>query len=159
MIHGLDTGYLVAAELKEHSWHLSAREQLKQFVEAGDTFALAPQVLAEFIHIVSDPKRFSNALSVDDARTLAQKWWTAAEVRQVFPDVETITKFFEWHQQFQLGRKRLLDTLLAATYWRAGAVSVLTTDADDFDTFGVFSCIGPKPLPPATTTHPSGSSK
>jgi len=45
--------------------------------------------------------------------------------------------------QFSLGRKRLLDTLLAATYRQAGVQSLLTTNPADFGVFGVFSCITP----------------
>jgi len=42
-----------------------------------------------------------------------------------------------------LGRKRLLDTLLAATYHHAGIQSVLTTNPADFATLGVFRCVTP----------------
>jgi predicted nucleic acid-binding protein len=45
--------------------------------------------------------------------------------------------------QFSLGRKRLLDTLLAATFHQAGIHSILTTNAADFAVFGVFTCITP----------------
>ena len=43
-----------------------------------------------------------------------------------------------------LGRKRLLDTLLAATYWQAGIQSLLTTNPADFGVFGTFRCITPQ---------------
>jgi hypothetical protein len=47
--HGLDTGFLAAAEVVEHASHPSARPKITALVAAGDGFALAPQVLAEFI--------------------------------------------------------------------------------------------------------------
>jgi hypothetical protein len=50
-------------------------------------------VLAEFIHIATDPRRFTNPLPIDEARDLAKKWWTAAEVKQVFPDAAVLVKF------------------------------------------------------------------
>jgi hypothetical protein len=40
--------------------------------------------------------------------------------------------------EFNLGRKRLLDTLLAATYYSAGVVRLASTDWRDFETYGVF---------------------
>ena len=43
-----------------------------------------------------------------------------------------------------LRRKRLLDTLLAATYRQAGIHSLLTTNPTDFGVFGAFNCITPK---------------
>jgi len=53
MIHGLDTGFLVAAEVTEHADHSAARQLLAQLVGTGDRIAIAPQVLAEFIHCIT----------------------------------------------------------------------------------------------------------
>ncbi len=50
MIHGIDTGFLVAAEVVEHPDHVAARATLFQLLAGGDRVALAPLVLAEFIH-------------------------------------------------------------------------------------------------------------
>src|SRR5215475_8638731 len=143
MIHGLDTGFLVAAEVTEHGEHTGARATLARLLAAGDLIAIAPQVLAEFIHIVTDPRRFSQPLNMTAARQLAEQWWTAREVVRIFPDDAATRQFLTWLQQFSLGRKRLLDTLLAATYRQAGVQSILTTNPTDFALFGVFDCITP----------------
>jgi hypothetical protein len=73
---------------------------------------------------------------------------SSAFEEQVFPDAAATSQFLTWLQQFSLGRKRLLDTLLAATYRQAGVHSLLTTNAADFAVFGTFTCITPK----STTT-------
>jgi len=143
MTHGLDTGFLVAAEVVEHAQHAAARDTLARLLAAGDLIGIAPQVLAEFIHIVTDPRRFTQPLDMTAARRLAEQWWTAREVQRVFPDGAATRQFLTWHQQFSLGRKRLLDTLLAATYKEAGILSLLTTNAADFTVFGVFTCLAP----------------
>lgn len=143
MIHGLDTGFLVAAEVKEHTDHAAARDTLSRLLAAGDLIAIAPQVLAEFIHIVTDPRRFTQPLDMIAAQQLAEQWWTAREVLRVFPDDAATRQFLAWLQQFSLGRKRLLDTLLAATYRQAGVQSILTTNHTDFAVFGVFKCVAP----------------
>jgi len=143
MIHGLDTGFLVAAEVAEHGAHSAARQTLSQLVTAGDRIAMAPQVIAEFIHVVTDPRRFTHPLSTHEACQTAQQWWTANEVDHVFPDTAATHQFLAWLQQFSLGRKRLLDTLLAATYQQAGIRSLLTTNAAEFAVFNVFCCIAP----------------
>jgi predicted nucleic acid-binding protein len=150
MIHGLDTGFLVAAEVTEHAEHAGARDTLARLLSAGDLIAISPQVLAEFIHIVTDPRRFAQPLDMTAARQLAEQWWTAREVVRVFPDDAATRQFLAWLQQFSLGRKRLLDTLLAATYRQAGIQSLLTTNQADFLVFGVFTCIAPE----VRTTNP-----
>jgi len=141
--HGLDTGFLVALEISEHPSHASANFELSRLIKAGDRLSLVPQVLSEFVHIVTDSRRFQNPLSNDHARDLAEQWWDAAEVDHVFPDEDTVNTFFDWHRTHQLGRKRLLDTLMAATYQNAGVTSILTTNPKDFAVFQVFQCITP----------------
>ncbi len=139
MIHGLDTGVLVAAGIVEHDDHATVRDALAKLVATGDFFAIAPQVLAEFVQVVTDPRRFAQPLGVTEAIRLAEPWWTARETVQVFPNDATVGQFLSWLKQFSLGRKRLLDTLLASTYSQAGAGSILTTNPSDFALFGVFT--------------------
>jgi predicted nucleic acid-binding protein len=143
MIHGLDTGFLIAAEMVEHTEHAVSREILARFLAASDVVAIAPQVLAEFIHVATDPRRFAQPLDITTARVIAEQWWTASDSVQVYPDDGAVRQFLAWMHDFSLGRKRLLDTILAATYWRAGVQSILTTNAADFAVFGVFTCITP----------------
>jgi predicted nucleic acid-binding protein len=143
VIHGIDTGFLVAAELLEHPDNQKARTRLTSFIAAGDSVAIAAQVLAEFIHVVTDAKRFLNPMTINVARDAAQKWWTAKEVIPTYPNADAIALFFAWHRQHALGRKRLLDTLLAATYRSAGISSLLTTNRGDFQVLGGFQCITP----------------
>jgi predicted nucleic acid-binding protein len=150
MIHGLDTGFLIAAEMVEHAEHAAARDRIARLLAASDRIAIAPQVLADFVHVATDPRRFARPLDMDSSRQLAEQWWTASDTVQVFPDAGAVQQFLAWLQQFSLGRKRLLDTLLAATYRQAGIQSLLTTNQADFQVFGVFTCIAPS----AKATNP-----
>lgn len=143
MLYGLDTSFLVALEIAEHGDHVAARQTLERIVQAGDRIALAPQVLTEFIHVVTDGRRFKHPLSMDTARQVALSWWGAKEVDHVFNDDAVVQEFLSWLLQFSLGRKRLLDTLLAATFHRAGIQSILTANPADFSVFGLFNCLTP----------------
>jgi predicted nucleic acid-binding protein len=64
---------------------------------------------------------------------------------RVFPDGQAVTDFLAWLARFQLGRKRLLDTLLAATFLRAGVKRIITNNESDFRTFGAFEIVGYRP--------------
>ena len=59
MMHGMDTSFLVVVEMREHAEHLPARNVLARCLAAGDQFVIAPQVLTEFIHVVTDSHRFT----------------------------------------------------------------------------------------------------
>jgi predicted nucleic acid-binding protein len=141
--YGLDTGFLVAFELPEHPAHTATRSRITALVSHGDRLSLAPQVLAEFIHVVTDPRRFTQPLSIDDARKLALQWWSAAEVDHAFPNTAATQQFLDWHRVHSLGRKRLLDTLLAATYHETGVTHILTLNPTDFDILGGITSVVP----------------
>jgi len=51
--HGIDTSFLVAAEVTGHADHVAARTLAVSLRNQGDRFAVAPQALAEFAHIVT----------------------------------------------------------------------------------------------------------
>ncbi len=143
MTHGIDTVFLVAAEVAEHPDHQAARQKFQSFRAAGDRFALVPQVLAEFVHVVTDPKRFTQPLTVDQALERAEIWWESPEVDQLGSDAFSVRTFFGWMRKHRLGRKRILDTLLASTFREAGIIFILTTNARDFEVLGEFVCIIP----------------
>lgn len=105
--------------------------------------ALAPQIIAEFLHVVTDGGRFERALSMDEALQRASRWWNAGEVRHVYPTQEATRLFLEWMEQHQLGRKRILDTFWAATLWCAGVRRLMTSNPRDFSVFGRFEIVVP----------------
>ena len=143
MIHGIDTAFLVAAELASHIRHDACRALLQRLHRSGDEFALAPQVLAEFVHIITDSRRCSTPLDMPTALQRAELIWHSTQVTQIFPDATATSQFLAWMQQHHLGRKRLLDTLPASTYWSARIGSVLTLNRADFDVFGCFTAVEP----------------
>ena len=130
---GIDTSFLVAFEIAEHPLCMDARNFAGKNAETG--FALAPQVLSEFVHITTDSKSFAKPLSVKEALKRSYRWWNAREVRHVFPTHQTVMIFNDWMNRFGLGRKRLLDTMLAATYASVGIEKIVSTDARDFNIF------------------------
>jgi len=141
MTHGIDTDFLVAVEIRDHPFHRQADHLLQGLLTDGHDFAVAPQILAEFIHVVTDPKRMPHPLTIAEAVSRAEHWWQATEVRRVFPDGECVMDFLGWLAQHRLGRKRLLDTLLAATYQRAGIRHLLSNNEKDFRVFGCFEIV------------------
>ena len=135
---GVDTTWLVEVELREHARHEASRAVLDRLAEQGEIFVLAPQVLDEFVHAVTDSNRFQNPLSMDDAIDAAEHWWRAKSVRRIFPTLESVQLGWEWMRRFRLGRKRVLDTQLAATFYTNGVTRVLTSNFRDYQVFDCF---------------------
>lgn len=138
---GIDTSFLVAFEDSSHKLHAAARGVAERY--ASETFALTAQVLTEFVHVVTDPRRFEHPLTMTGALDRASKWWDARETRRIAPSDTSVSLFVEWMTRFGLGRKRLLDTMLAATYKSAGIALIASTNSRDF---AVFPGVHPIPV-------------
>jgi len=134
---GADTTFLVQLELIEAPAHQRAHELLRlEVLESHRPLALVPQVLAEFVHIVTDSRRFQTPLTMEEALAKASFWWNSTEVRHIFPTDDSTRLSLEWLRLHHLGRKRILDTQLAATLWTAGIQRLFTSNPADFELLG-----------------------
>jgi predicted nucleic acid-binding protein len=136
---GLDTSFLVAWAIPEHPQHDTCRALSDQAVRAGRQFGLTPGILAEFIHVTTDPRRFEKPLPMADALRLAQFWAQAVEVTLLRQDQPANAQWLQWMERFHLGRKRLLDTLIAATWHTSGITEIFTLNPADFTVFQHFT--------------------
>jgi predicted nucleic acid-binding protein len=136
---GLDTNILVAHAIPDHPAHRQVHEQLGRFLSAGRLLALTSGVVAEFLHIVTDPKRFETPLTMPEALQWATFWSQAEEVAVLATDMTAHWQWLDWIGHHQLGRKRLLDTILAATWHAAGVREIFTLNPQDFTIFQAFT--------------------
>lgn len=114
---------------------------LQGLLVGGHQLALVPQTLVEFIHVVTDPRRMPKPLMMDEALGRAEHWWQAAEVVRVFPTSQSVSHFHCWLAGHRLGRKRLLDTMLAAVLHSAGIGRIITNNEKDFKALGVLEVV------------------
>lgn len=147
---GIDTSFLVAVESATHERAFDCRELLDRLLADEELFALNPDVLSEFIHVVTDSKRIADSLTMNTALERAKYWWSNDDVAPLFPSDDAVELFWEWMSQYRLGRKRVRDTMLAASYFSVGVTRLVTLNAKDFEVFDCFEIIQP-PLaaPPA----------
>lgn len=140
MIVGIDTDFLRLAIL-EHPQHELTCELRDRHLDGGDRFALMPQVVSEFVHVVTDSRRFEKPLAMDEALRQSRIWWIAQEVERIFPTQRSLELFLDWMKEHQLGRKRVLDTQLAATCVAAGVTHLITGNARDYRIFSELELI------------------
>lgn len=145
---GIDTSFLVAVESTVHQQGFTARELLDRFGNDGELLALNPDVLSEFVHVMSDARRLDDPLTMNESLRRAQFWWSAKDVIRIFPTADSTDLFLKWVKEHRLGRKRLRDTMLAASYFTAGVTRIVTLNAKDFAVFGCFEIIEPTPSSP-----------
>lgn len=131
----IDTDFLVRLSIADHPGQAAAVELRNRHLDAGDRFALAPQVVFEFVHVVTNPRRFTAPLTIAEALGVARAWWEAAEVDPLLPEGDVMLRYFELMEGHRLGRKRVLDTALAATCLAAGVTDLITGNAADYRIF------------------------
>ena len=144
MILGIDTDVLVNWVMEGTAHHQAARRLLAREVEQNRRWGVTPQVLYEFIHICTDPRRFENPLSMEQAISWSRAIWDDKDVVRLQPSATVLHRVLELMKSSRLGRKRILDTALAATLEAAGVKKVATLNAKDFDVFPFLETVVPE---------------
>ena len=136
MICGVDANVLIYSAIDAMPEHKKVLAFFERRVLKGDiTCAVSFPTLLEFIHITTDPKRFSPALTIEESLAIAEQYWQAADWRQLIPKPTTGSRAFALLREHKLGRKRLIDTYLAATLLDHEITALITCDTSDFKTF------------------------
>jgi predicted nucleic acid-binding protein len=142
---GLDTNVLVYSHLASLPEHGVVREFLAGHLARKDvTVFVTPSVLHEFVHVVTDPRRFEPAVPMAEALGLARLYLSRANVECLPMDAEVLGEAFRLVARHQLGRKRLADTLLAATYLKWGIRRLVTCNHADFEIFPGLELVDPR---------------
>ena len=130
--------YSCAAAIEEHSLNRQVWRQVKEALNNGSTFAITSRILAEFVHVATNPRRFENQLTMNQAIEWAHFRYDSEEKNLFNPGEAATSQWLTWISEFRLGRKRLLDTLMAATWREFGVSDIFTLNTSDFSVFGEF---------------------
>ncbi len=122
----------MAVDVVEYGGYADVLRVLGELLARGDGVAIAPQVFAEFLPVATDARRFQTPFSIENGLGESERRQNAAETEHLLPTELSIARFDDWMRNHNPGRKRWLDTLLAATCREAGITSLLTLKTDDF---------------------------
>lgn len=138
---GIDANVLVALAVAGHPHHARAVHAFERALAAGEQLVLSVGVAAEFLHVVTDPRRIEPAQEMPEAVAWLRAW--SAEVGPLWlaTSDSAIDLWLRWMDEFQLGRKRILDTQYAALLHASGVQRLLTNNVEDFRVFGVFELV------------------
>ncbi len=140
---GLDSNILVQLAVAAHSGNLNTTALFRAEIQRGETFALPSLVVTEFLHIVTDGRRFDPPMTQTVALDWIEGFLTLPEIQTIEPNEASLHLMLQWMRKFQLGRKRILDTHLAAILYTHGITRLLTSNSGDFSIFGVFEIVTP----------------
>jgi predicted nucleic acid-binding protein len=140
---GLDCNILVQLALQDHPANGATVAAVQAEVQRGNRLVFPPLVLDEFLHVITDERRFSPPLTMLEALDWVESFLANPAVGVLEPTPASVPLTLAWLRQFNLGRKRILDTHLAAALHTAGVRRLLTSNPKDFAVFGVLEIITP----------------
>jgi predicted nucleic acid-binding protein len=144
MIVALDTDVLVSWAMQGAPRHGVARAFVQSETAAKNSLGLVPQVLYEFVHICTDGRRFDQPLPMDQALRLARDLWDSQEVTRITPGLAALSRAFDLLEAHHLGRKRILDTVLATTLEQAEVRRLATFNGADYRIFPFLEVVEPE---------------
>jgi predicted nucleic acid-binding protein len=144
---GVDTPFLIAHTVLEHPEHSQALAYCEQLLSEDKLLALCPTAIDEFLHVVTDPRRFEHPLTIPKAILIVRKWMQSQETTYLLPTDHSNRLHLDWMLQHRLGRKRINDTRIASIYYHHGARTILTSNIRDFSIFNAFRILNLSEFP------------
>jgi predicted nucleic acid-binding protein len=140
---GLDCNILVQLAFADHPANNKTIAKLQAETSQGEKLVFPSLVINEFLHVATDPRRFAPPLTMTEALDWIDEFIANPMVELLEPTKTSTDQTLRWLRQFDLGRKRILDTHLAAIFHTGGVRRLLTANPADFAVFGVLEIISP----------------
>ena len=139
---GIDTTFLIDLEITDSPRHKVALKLFKKWLaEKHSVLAIYNQSFLEFQHVVTDSKRFTSPLTMDQAIERSWFWINQERVKIIYPTENSLKRALLWGSIYKLGRKRIQDTHMAAAFAEAGVSELWTANPADFEVLEVFDLV------------------
>lgn len=139
---GLDSCFLIDLYWEDSPRHAAVLKKFNEIAASGQDVCVYYNCFNEFIHVITDKKRFENAFSMEEALSVVDEWRDLENVKILFPDEQSFGRTVAWLSVYKLGRNRLNDTNMAESYVHSGVSSVITANPKDFEIFSELKIIG-----------------
>lgn len=140
---GLDCNILVQLAFADHVANAKTVAAVQIETQKGEKLVFPSLVVAEFLHVATDARRFAPPLTMPEALDWIEDFLESPMVSLLEPGQTSMDQTLQWMRQFNLGRKRILDTQLTASLHSHGVRRLLTSNPADFAVFGVLEIVVP----------------
>lgn len=134
----IDTNFLVDLDIIISPRHEKVLSAFRDFGKTNTHIFITVEALLEYVHVITDSKRFSIPFTMEQALERVDYINNHPHINVLYPDEDDYKLCLDWVKQFNLGRKRLTDTLMASTYFNNGITELWTGNTKDFEIFGCF---------------------
>ena len=136
---GLDTCFLVDLYWQDSPRNKNAHALFSRLIDDESIqIAIYFNCFNEFLHVITDSKRFSNAFTIQEAIAVIDFWCDLDRVKVLYPNDTSFKRTLAWMNMYKLGRDRVNGTQLASCYLSNNITSIITTNPKAFEIFGSF---------------------
>lgn len=141
----IDTDVLVAWAMTGAPHHIDVRILIEgELATRGGRIVLVQRTIEEFLHVTTDPRRFECPLTMKAAIAFAEAVLRTRDISYVVPSAAVIGRTMHLMTSLGLGRKRILDTALAASLEAAKVSRLATFNGKDFAAFDFIDVVDPR---------------
>ena len=141
---GADCNILVQLAIADHPLNSKTIAKVTAETQRGEKLVFPPLVATEFLHVVTDPRRFAPPLTMDEASAWLKRFLSNPSVGLIYETDKSLDQTLEWMRKLRLGRKRILDTHLASILYTNGVSRLLTSNPSDFSIFTDIEVLSPE---------------
>lgn len=135
----IDTNFLIDLDNIDSPRHEKVLALFNQWRAGNDKLYIYSHVFLEYQHVISDAKRFTNPLSMEQARQRVLFWKNQKRIEVIYETSQSFDLAQSWMSKYNLGRKRIAETHMAAAYFCNGITTLLTANPKDFEIFNIFN--------------------
>lgn len=144
MSAAIDTSILVYAHVAAFAEHDACRRALEaELSDPEGRVVLTVGILHEWMHVVTDGRRFEEPLTMDEAARTAREYLGRQNISVLSTEEVDLANALTLVERYRLGRQRLADALLAATLRRHGVRRLMTRNRRDFQVFPFLEVVDP----------------
>lgn len=137
---GIDTCFLIDLYWQDSPRNKNARALYSKIANDETTqLAVYFNCFNEFLHVITDSKRFSNPFSIKEAINVIDFWCDIDRVKVLYPDDTVFKRTITWMNMYNLGRNRINATQMASCYLSNNITSIITANPKDFEIFQSFA--------------------
>src|SRR5579863_9861354 len=105
---GLDCNILVQLAFADHAANAQTIAAVQAQTRKGEKLVFPSLVVAEFLHVATDARRFAPPLTMTEALDWIEEFLKNPAVSLLEPSQASMDQMLRWMREFTLGRKRIL---------------------------------------------------
>lgn len=111
----VDTNILVYRADQDSAFHEPSVNLIRQGLKGDIPLCVSPQNLTEFYAVITSPKRVTNPITPEDARSEINKYLQSKNIRKIYQTADILPKFLELIRKYPPQGQQIFDLQLVAT--------------------------------------------